>query len=292
MRWVRITLSVPSDAAEPAWPILESIGCSGVEIATTREGTDLVGYVPANDGLQEMLQSVKRRAQETCRDLGCPTDVKVAVRFVDEEDWAHSWKSFFKPFRVGRHLVVCPSWETVDLASGDRLVEIDPGMAFGSGTHESTQLSMEALEREVRPGHHVIDLGCGSGILAIAAARLGAATVEAYDNDPEAIPVARDNAERNGVAHIVRVGQADLLEAASRCVDIIVANIIAPVIARLMPMAAEYLKPGGCFIGAGIVKERLDMIENAALDVMPIVDTTHRGEWRCVVARKRTPWAV
>ncbi len=205
---------------------------------------------------------------------------------VKEQDWAENWKKYYKPFRAGEHLVIKPSWESYEAQPGDLVLELDPGMAFGTGTHETTFMCMEQLEKYVTPGCKAIDVGCGSGILALAAAKLGASDVLAIDLDELAVKVAAENTQKNGLSDCVRVVHGDLLEKAEEKADVIVANIIADVICFLCGPAKKHLLPGGTFICSGIIWEREDDVQRAlAAAGYTVCNRLAKGSWVCLAAK-------
>ncbi|MBR4185717.1 MAG: 50S ribosomal protein L11 methyltransferase [Clostridia bacterium] len=181
---------------------------------------------------------------------------------VREEDWADSWKQYYKPIKTGKRLVIVPVWETYEAEPGEITVLMDPGMAFGTGTHETTRLCAGFVEEYTKPGCTVLDVGCGSGILAIAAARLGAGTCFACDIDPVAVRVAKENAALNGTDNVV-CAVSDLLKQAEKTpggYDLVVANIVADIIIRLAPDVGDYLAPEGTFVVSGIIAERAEEV--------------------------------
>jgi ribosomal protein L11 methyltransferase len=205
------------------------------------------------------------------------------TRPLREEDWATAWKAFYKPFRVGRRLVVRPSWEPYAAAPDDCVLELDPGMAFGTGEHPTTRLCLEALEERVRPGDRVLDWGTGSGILAIAAVKLGATWVDARDHDPVAVAAARENARRNEVADRVLVERGDLPGAAPY--DGVVANILAGPILAAAPRLRRLTRPGGWLIASGLTDARVAAVARALQDAgfsPPL--TRAAGEWRALIS--------
>lgn len=228
------------------------------------------------------------------------------IRLLREEDWAHAWKQFYKPLRVGRRIVLKPSWEEYAAAPADLVIELDPGMAFGTGLHPSTRLCIAALEDLVRPGDDVLDLGTGSGVLAIAALKLGAGHVLAVDIDPIAVNVTLENAQRNAIpAHALAaasssqpgaaldVGQGSVPAGMAGRFPLIVANILAEVLARLFdaeygyPPLAEPLAPGGRLILAGIIEPRSGLVIDAAQrHGLTLVDTRQEGDWVALVVQK------
>ena len=212
------------------------------------------------------------------------------ARRLREESWRDSWKKHFGVQRIGRALVVKPSWTQYRLKGSEIVIEIDPGMAFGTGQHPTTAMCLRALEERVRPGAAVLDLGCGSGILAIAAAKLGAARVLALDLDPNAVRAARQNAAANGVEHIIDVREGTLaLESLTQpdTFDIIVANISGLTLERLSPALAPSLAPGGLLITSGFLEDAVyglcKAYEAAGLTPEPVIED---GVWRSIIALK------
>ena len=219
------------------------------------------------------------------------------MRVMREEDWAHAWKKFYKPLRVGKAIVLKPSWEEFEAQPGDLVIELDPGMAFGTGLHPSTRLCIAALEEIVQPGDAVLDLGTGSGVLAIAAHKLGASSILATDIDPIAVDATLENAVRNGIsigvegAMEVRLGSVpeDMAERFS----VIVANILAEVLVKLFdadygyPPLAEPLAPGGHLILAGIIEPRAAIVIDAAQrHGLTLMDRKQEGDWVALVVKR------
>lgn len=211
----------------------------------------------------------------------------VETKNVKDEDWSEVWKQFYKPFKAGRHLVVKPSWESYTPAPDDKIIEIDPGMAFGSGQHETTGMCLELLEKNIHEGDTVIDVGTGSGILAIGAALTGAGNVVAIDIDPDAVKVARENVEHNLLTDKITVLEGNLLEKNDTVCDVCIANIIADVICFFAEPLNDHIVPGGLFICSGIIREREHDVEDALLKVnYTILETVYRGEWVAFLARR------
>ncbi len=193
---------------------------------------------------------------------GARIEYKIEHVGVKEEDWANTWKKYYKPIKTGRRLVIVPVWEKYDRAEDEVIVLMDPGMAFGTGTHETTRLCAGFVEEYVKDGSTVLDVGCGSGILAISASKLGAKSCFACDLDPVAVRVARENTALNGTSN-VKCERSDLLKQVEKIeggYDIVVANIVADVIIRLSPDVSDYLAPDGVFIVSGIIAERAEEV--------------------------------
>jgi len=206
---------------------------------------------------------------------------------VKDEDWSEVWKKFYKPFRAGKSLVVKPTWEPYKKQPGDRIIEIDPGMAFGSGTHETTGMCMELLEEALKGGERVIDVGTGSGILAIGAAMLGAKEVLAIDIDPTAVRVAKENVEHNGLQDVITTLEGNLLDKVDAQCELCVANIIADVICMFAAPLNDHIIPGGLFICSGIIKEReQDVVDALTAAEYTILKISRKGEWVAMLARR------
>lgn len=222
--------------------------------------------------LQEQLALLKAHNDG----LGALT---LSLQGVKEEDWAENWKQYYKPFRLGEHMVVKPTWEPWDAQAGDLIIEIDPGMAFGTGTHETTAMCVGLIEKYYQGGA-LLDVGTGSGILAIAAARLGAKGIVAVDIDPDAVRVAKENVAHNGLSDAIDVREGDLLQGLSQRFQFAVANILAPVICMLAAPLKAHLLPGGRFICSGIIAEAEADVNDALLAAgYQIDEIQHKGDW-------------
>ena len=211
----------------------------------------------------------------------------IDFRQVSDESWSEVWKKYYKPFYAAEHLVVKPTWESFTPSPGDRIIEIDPGMAFGSGTHETTGMCIGLLEEVIHGGESIIDVGTGSGILAIAAGLLGAGSVLAVDIDPDAVRVAAENVKHNHLDHIIEVRQGNLLDHVDLVCDICVANIISDVIISFAAPLMAHIRPGGLFLCSGIVRERTDEVRDALEAAgYEILKEEHRGEWTAFISRR------
>ena len=179
---------------------------------------------------------------------------------VNEEDWANSWKQYYKPVKIGERIVICPAWESYTPAEGELVIRMDPGMAFGTGTHETTRLVIRLLETYTKPGCRMLDVGTGTGILAICASRLGAELCRAYDIDPTAVRVARENIKDSGLTNVT-CDRSDLLKQVSLeggAYDLVCANIVADIIIRMTPDVGQYMKDDAILLASGIIAERCD----------------------------------
>ena len=211
---------------------------------------------------------------------------RIEVIGVNEEDWANSWKAYYKPIRIGRRMVIVPAWEIYEEQEDDIVVRMDPGMAFGTGTHETTKLVIQLLEKYTKQGCRMLDVGCGSGILAICAAKLGAGLCRAYDIDPVAVRVARENIEASGLDN-VSCNVSDLLrqvEPEMEGYDLITANIVADIIIRMSPDIGRYMKDDGVLLTSGIIAERsADVKEALSVRGLRVVEEIEENGW-CAIA--------
>ena len=259
MDWLEFTLLVPAPDAETAAEVLRRHCPGGVSIeqpilpADGEEGYALDSEQPvavrAYLARQDDLPRRRRALRRELRALGLAPALR--TRWRQEEEWADAWKQFFRLNRVGQRLVVCPTWIDYSPKAEEVLIRLDPGMAFGTGEHPTTRLCLESLETRLRPDHAVLDLGTGSGILAIAAALMGAERVIAVDIDPVAVSVARENVAVNGVEGRVQVLEGSL-DAAEPPFDLILANLNSAIIIQMAPELARALAPEGTLITSGI----------------------------------------
>ncbi len=284
MRWAQMTVQCAPEATEAVSYAFLQAGCGGVMM----RGSDPVsvqGSLPVSDELSARLTDLKAHL-ERLPEFGLPPLVDgLTIQYAEDEDWANAWKQYFKPSRVGERLVIVPSWEDYAPEATDLILKLDPGMAFGTGGHPTTRLCMEVLETTVTAGMRVADVGTGSGILAIAAARLGAEQVWATDIDPLACRIAAENVAINELADTVHVLDLPAWDRQAQDCDLIVANILAGTIIELAPGLAPRLKPNGIFIASGIVEEyRADVVNALAAVGLRHVSTRNEDIWVCLVA--------
>lgn len=255
MEYCEISLTIPPDALEAVTHLLHGAGTGGVVIDDEHRA-ELRAYLPHDERLLRRLADLRRELADLVAFFPGMSELRQTERFVAEEDWANAWREHFHPVRIGRRLVVAPTWEPFQPRLGELVLRLDPGMAFGTGTHPSTVLCLRALEDGVAAGASVLDVGTGSGILAVAAALLGAASVTALDIDPLAVRVARQNATANGVADRVHVHYAelrDLLASGLPPMDFCTANLTADVLVGLAADLAAALRPEGRLVASGLV---------------------------------------
>lgn len=284
--WVEVRVAVSTDAAEAAAEILRELRGGGlVEEHPAPGRTRFRCYLPPSRLLAATLRAVRMRIRGLRRYGLAPGRITVTHRRVRGRRWATAWRAHATATRIGR-LLIRPSWIRAAPRPGDVVVAIDPGMAFGTGMHASTRLALRGLVQALnrRPGAAVYDVGTGSGILAIAAAALGARAVWAVDSDPVATAAARANARLNGCARRVRVVDGSGLGGAPGRADVIVANIVADTIVALLADAGARLGAGGVFIGSGIVTGRVRAVQRAARAAgLRTRAVLREGDWRAVV---------
>jgi ribosomal protein L11 methyltransferase len=307
MKWAEISIQTSHEATEAVADIFHDLGSSGVviedpELVNTylhsgnwdycdipeelnTEVVTIKAYLPVDELLDDKLRVFEQRVNRLHehnldKGRGC-----INCREVQEEDWASSWKEYFHPVRVSEHIVIKPSWEEYVPVEGDIVIELDPGMAFGTGTHHTTLMCIRCLEAVIKPGNTVFDIGTGSGILAVAAAKLGAACVRAVDLDPVAVRVAEENVAINNVTKTVAITQGDLLTGVNGKADVIVANIIADIIINMLPDVRSRLADNGLFIASGIISDRLSDVTEALINHGFVVDKViEEGGWVAIMA--------
>jgi ribosomal protein L11 methyltransferase len=283
-QWLVVTIEVPSDDVHEA--LAEGLLALGGS-AVVENGDELTTYVPAPDNIEAWLE----HARSILHDAG-GNDVSIAWRWQEHEDWSETWKRGLKPRRVGKSFIVTPSWATPELRDNDKVIVIDPEMAFGTGEHGTTRGALRFIEQVVEPGMRVLDVGTGSAILAIGAAMLGATEVIGVDNDPDAILNARDNVVRNGVVDVVvleegLVDEAYLRAAGNSSFDLVVANVLSGVLKPLLQSFYASLVPGGFVILGGILEEEADeMLEELRWAGFDVLGEDLENEWWGVLAQR------
>jgi ribosomal protein L11 methyltransferase len=284
MQWLEVTITTSAVSAEAVGDILLALRSGGLAEEPRRGGlVRLRGYLPAGPAAAEALEAIAARVRALAAAGLDPGPGTIDVRAIDDEDWAHAWKAHFRPFAVGR-LWIAPTWDRTAPPAGAAVVAIDPGMAFGTGLHPSTRLCLIALDARLRGGEVVVDVGTGSGILAIAAAQLGARRVLARDTDPLAVRIARANVAHNGVAERVAVDEGAFLEGVLDRADAVVANLTADAHLRFLGAARAALAPHGWLAASGIVAPRLREVRSAAAAAgLAATETLADGEWRCLI---------
>ena len=308
MQWAEVSVDTSHEATDLVSEILQELGAAGVVIEDPAllneyirsglwdytdlkesEETEVVrvkAYWALDEELEGKLQNLSERLASLAQhgiDKGAGA---VSWKAVADEDWAETWKEFFHTEKIGARTVIKPTWEEYEAKAGEIVVELDPGAAFGTGQHATTSLCIRALEDLVRPGMTVFDVGTGSGVLAIVAAKLGAKRVEAVDFDPVAVRVARENVRQNGAEDIVRTERSDLLKSVAGEADLIIANIIADIIVRLFGEVKGSLAAGGTMLLSGIIEDRLaDVVEAAGQHGFSVEKIEQEKGWAAIIVK-------
>ena len=240
-------------------------------------------FIPAEKSVSDAVAFIRDRASSE------KLEIKVEINGVNEEDWATSWKAYYKPVHIGEKMVIVPMWETYDEQPGEVIVRMDPGMAFGTGTHETTRLVVSLLEKYTKEGCRVLDVGTGSGILAICASKLGAGECKAYDIDPVAVRVARENVKDNECNNIT-CDVSDLLygvDLSGGQYDLVCANIVADIIIRMAPDIGKYMKDDAILLASGIITERSEeVVEAVKANGLRIKEQLTDNGWCALVIEK------
>lgn len=310
MQWIEVNVAVTHEAVEAVADMLTSIGSKGVAIEDPQlindlrnsgtwelcdipeqENTEVVtvsAYYADDEKLENRLAEIDEQLALIEERIGKYRFGNTRFRKVSEQDWANEWKQYFHVTHVGKSLVIKPSWEKYAPKEGEHVIEIDPGMAFGTGTHHTTNMMMERLEKVITPDSTVFDVGTGSGILAIAAAMLGAKSVKAVDIDAVAVRVAKENVADNGLSDQIEVREGDLLHGTEGKADVIIANIIADIVIMLLQDIPQKLNDDGVLLASGIIEERMPDVEAAAQAQGLYVDAVdHRGGWVVMQMKKK-----
>jgi ribosomal protein L11 methyltransferase len=291
LKWLELSAVVAADRIDELASIFGKYGYGGAVVEEWPEDSGnktfvVKIYLPCN----RSVNGKKSRLMDDIKQLHFP--IQLEEHTLEPGEWLNAWKKYFNAFEIGEKLVIKPGWQSEPASSRSRkIIELDPGMAFGTGLHATTRLTLLRLEKHLEPGMSVLDLGTGSGILAIAAAKLGAASVLAMDIDPVAVSAAASNVEKNKVSDIVQVKKDTLNKTTCRRLkgyfDLIICNITASVISDLAHGLAVVLKPGGRLIASGISDAGLDeVLIKLVIEGLKIEAIDSEGEWHAVVAGK------
>lgn len=316
MKWNKVTLKTKTDAVDLVIDMLSELGVEGAQIVDNIPLTeadkkamfiDILPELEPDDGTAELrfymdleidLSDLTTKIQHGLEELSAFIDVgsrEIQTSETDDQDWINNWKEFFKPFRVDDTIVIKPTWEKLDQVSEqDLVIEIDPGTAFGTGSHETTKLCILQLKKYIKEETRLLDVGCGSGILSIIGLKLGAKDAVGIDVDPNAVAVTLENAEVNSIAedtfkvysgNIIEDG--DLQETVGLgCYDVVVANILADVIIPLSSEVGRHLKPDGVFISSGIINTKKEEVKEAIeKNGFKIIDITEMGNWVSITSQ-------
>lgn len=313
MNWNEISVSTTTLAVEIISNIFIELGSKGVMIEDPsdfhlqgqdplawdymekevfdfgHEDVRVIGYFSSEEDINEKISEIEKRLNYV-KSLKLDTGtLEIFKKEVKQENWENEWKKYFNVQKVSNSIVIKPSWEEYTPKAGEKIIDIDPGMAFGTGTHETTRMCINAIEKYMKKGDSLIDIGCGSGILSIAAAHLGAQKVVAVDLDRLAVKVSKENVELNGFSNTIDVRYGDLTDVIDEKADVIVANIIADIIAKLSENIADFMKDGGYFISSGIINDKKDFVVSKLKENnFEIVEEKNDGEWNCIVCRVKS----
>lgn len=304
--WQELTITVSREAEEAVSNILIDLGSQGVAIDDSAdylgqvdqygelfpeveqsERVRITGYYPDSVDIEDIAAQANERLAEL-DGFGLETgDIELTRQELAEEDWADNWKKYFEPARITHDLTIVPSWTDYEVTTGEKIIKLDPGMAFGTGTHPTTKMSLFALEQVLRGGETVLDVGTGSGVLSIASSLLGAKEIFAYDLDDVAVRVAQENIALNAGTENIHVAAGDLLKGVDIEADVIVANILADILVNLTDDAYRLLKDEGYLIMSGIISEKWDLVRESA-EAAGFFLETHmiQGEWTACVFKK------
>ncbi len=317
MKWTKLTLSTMAEAVDLVSNMLSELGIEGIEIIDnvpiteqekkamfidilpeldTEDKTALVSFYLEEDGnIRETLDNIRAGLKELAEftDIGSGL---IEISETEDADWINNWKAYFKPFRIDETIVIKPTWEKLeDVRETDLVIEIDPGTAFGTGAHETTKLCILGIKKYGKTGMKLLDVGCGSGILSIIGAKLGAGEVLGTDIDPNAVKAAYENAEVNHISHkTLSILSGDIItdtglqqKAGFERYDMAVANILADIIIPLSAEIGKHIKPGGIFISSGIINTKKEAVKAAVLNNgFKILEINEMGDWVSIVAQK------
>jgi ribosomal protein L11 methyltransferase len=303
MKWTEVCIKTTEEAYDAVSEMLNSIGAGGVVIEDPNEirrqiespgsldyadpefmdslGTEVTVKAYFNQELspEELAVLIQEKLKFISQFLDTGRGYQGSNQ-VDDEDWATAWKKYYKPFHISDSVVIKPSWEEYEKQAGELVIEMDPGMAFGTGTHETTRLCSQLLEKYVKKEDTVIDVGCGTGILSIIAVKLGASHAEAIDIDEVAARVSKENCAINGVIDRITVRKGVLADLEPQKADIVVANIIADVVIGLSGLMPTYLQKDGVLLTSGIIRERRDDVVKAYTGLgFDLLEILEMGEW-------------
>ena len=311
MKWTEVSVHTSNEAIEAVSNIFIEAGSGGVAIENVQdflstpddgfgeirilenqdyvsEGSLVKAYFPETKNLMELIPEIKQRIlalESYGLSIGPNT---FSIEDVQEENWASAWKKYYHPQQITRYLTVVPQWEEYEpKMDGEIVIRLDPGLAFGTGTHATTRLSLQGLETYIRGGETILDVGTGSGVLSIASSALGAGEIHAFDLDEVAVRSAKENVKMNAYAQNVSVSANDLLKGIEIPADIVVANILAEIIVPLIPDAWRLLKPNGIFITSGIIEAKKELIlSELETQGFTILQVLQMKDWFAIVAQK------
>lgn len=310
MKWCEISIQTSHEAVELIAEIFRDLGASGVVIEDPELVNDYItsgkwdytdipiaketevvvekAYLPVNGELEGRIQTLRQeiKALESRGVNTAPAVLTTAE--LQDEDWSDTWKQYFHTEKPGERVVIKPTWEEYEPKDDEVVIELDPGAAFGTGTHATTSMCIRQLEKLVKPGMTVFDVGTGSGILSIISAKLGAKNIQAVDYDDSVLKIVEENLEQNNVQDIISVAQSDLMQNVHGKAELVIANIIADIIIRLFDQLDEHLEQGGTLLTSGIIEDRIeDVLAAAEKHGYGVVERLENKGWACITFKRK-----
>ena len=310
MKWCEISIQTSHEAVELIAEIFRDLGASGVVIEDPELVNDYItsgkwdytdipiaketevvvekAYLPVNGELEGRIQTLQQeiKALESRGVNTAPAVLTTAE--LQDEDWSDTWKQYFHTEKPGERVVIKPTWEEYEPKDDEVVIELDPGAAFGTGTHATTSMCIRQLEKLVKPGMTVFDVGTGSGILSIISAKLGATNIQAVDYDDSVLKIVEENLEQNNVQDIISVAQSDLMQNVHGKAELVIANIIADIIIRLFDQLDEHLEQGGTLLTSGIIEDRIeDVLAAAEKHGYGVVERMESKGWACITFKRK-----
>ena len=310
MKWCEISIQTSHEAVELIAEIFRDLGASGVVIEDPELVNDYItsgkwdytdipiaketevvvekAYLPVNGELEGRIQTLQQeiKALESRGVNTAPAVLTTAE--LQDEDWSDTWKQYFHTEKPGERVVIKPTWEEYEPKDDEVVIELDPGAAFGTGTHATTSMCIRQLEKLVKPGMTVFDVGTGSGILSIISAKLGAINIQAVDYDDSVLKIVEENLEQNNVQDIISVAQSDLMQNVHGKAELVIANIIADIIIRLFDQLDEHLEQGGTLLTSGIIEDRIeDVLSAAEKHGYGVVERLENKGWACITFKRK-----
>lgn len=309
MKWCEISIQTTHEATEIIAEIFRDLGAGGVviedpelvndyitsgkwdytdiPIATETEIVTEKAYLVVNGELEGRLQTFKQEIKALeARGVNVAPAI-ITTNELQDEDWSDTWKQYFHTEKPGERIVIKPTWENYEAKEDEVVIELDPGAAFGTGTHATTSMCIKELEKLVKPDDVVFDVGTGSGILSIISAKLGAKDIQAVDYDDSVLKIVQENLEQNHVEDIISVAQSDLMQNIHGKANLVIANIIADIIIRLFAQLDEHLEPNGTLLTSGIIEDRIDDVINAGAEHgFAVVKRMENKGWACITFKR------
>ena len=309
MKWCEISIQTSHEAVELIAEIFRDLGASGVVIEDPELVNDYItsgkwdytdipiaketevvvekAYLPVNGELEGRIQTLQQEIKALASRGVNTAPAVLTTAELQDEDWSDTWKQYFHTEKPGERVVIKPTWEEYAPQGDEVVIELDPGAAFGTGTHATTSMCIRQLEKLVKPGMTVFDVGTGSGILSIISAKLGAKNIQAVDYDDSVLKIVEENLEQNNVQDIISVAQSDLMQNVHGKAELVIANIIADIIIRLFDQLDEHLEQGGTLLTSGIIEDRIeDVLAAAEAHGYGVVERLENKGWACITFKR------